>query len=231
MKTKPPKFSSLTFDYFKRAKKNQNSKEWFLKNKAHYETHVREPFQAVILELQKQLQRDLPRIVIDPRSVTRPVRPANRASSGLVKTTCYLSLWEKKTSLFEWNPGVHFQIGAEEDDNLIALGLYMVSSRQMSLMRQAIFEDFDTFNDLLMDKKFKKTWGSLEGEKFVRYPKGFPVDQAYSGLLMHKQFFVSKRISKKELYSPGFSKQLAKDLKLAMPFFNYIRQTVGTYQR
>lgn len=228
---KNPKFSVKTFEYFQKAKTNKNKKEWFLKNKDLYEAHVREPFQAVILEMQKHLQKDLPRILIDPRGVTRPTRPANRASEGIVKTFCHITLWEKKTSLFEWNPGIHFQIGVEDDDNLIGVGLYMVSSRQMSLMRQAIAEDFETINELISDKKFKKIWGDLIGEKFVRYPKGFPINQPYSDLLMHKQFFVSKHFSRKDLYKPDFAKQLVKDLKVAMPFFNYIRQVVGTYTR
>lgn len=225
-------FSPKTFEYFKKAKANRSKKEWFIKNKELYETAVRQPFSELILEIQKNFQKDLPRISIDPRGITRPVRPANRAvEGGVIKTESYITLWEKKTSLFEWNPGIHIQFGISDEDNLIGVGLYMVSSRQMSLMRQAIAEDYETIHGILSDRKFKSAWGGLIGEKFVRYPKGFPVDQEYSDLLMHKQFFVSKHFTRKELYNKNFTKKLIKDLKVALPFFQYIRETVGTYKK
>ena len=143
-------FSNKTFQYFDQAKKNKNNLKWFEKNRILYQESVRKPFAHLVELMQKELQRDLPRIEISPRSITRPLRPKNRAErgGGLVKDFSHLSLAEKRSSLFEWNPGIYIQLGADQDHSLVGLGLYMVSSRQLSLLRNAVTEDFEEIDAL-----------------------------------------------------------------------------------
>jgi uncharacterized protein (TIGR02453 family) len=224
-------FSVKTFKYLKLAQKNTNNKDWFVKNKANYEENVKKPFEALVLTLQKELQQDLPRIPISIKSISRPLRPSNRADKGLVKSFISINLAEKKTSIFEWNPGIYINIDHKEEDHVLGLGLYLVSSRQMSLVRTKISEDFETINKILSEKKFKKAWKGIQGEKMKKPPKGFPIEQDYSDLLMHKQFYVAHKLKNSDIVKKDFAKKVAKDLKAAMPFLNWIRNTVGTYKK
>lgn len=228
---KTPRFSDKTFKYFKLAKKNKNNKEWFLKNKTNYEENVKKPFEQLVLSMQKELQKDLPRIQISTKSISRPLRPSNRAENGVVKNFIAINLAEKKTSMFEWNPGIYIHICDNEDENFLGLGLYMVSSRQMSLMRTKIAEDFETINTILSDKKFKKAWKGILGEKMKKPPKGFPINQEYSDLLMHKQFYIGQKIKNSDIVKKDFIKKAVQDLKIAMPYLNWVRNTVGTYKK
>lgn len=225
------KFSPATFKYFTSAKKNTKSKEWFLKNKEHYQKDVHEPFENLILEIKKKLQHELPDLRIDSKLITRPTRPANKAQEGFVKNFSYATIADKRTSLFEWNPGIHIQFGGEKNDNFIGCGLYMVSGRQISLLRNAIAEDFETINSILNQKKFKSTWGKIQGDMYVRPPKGFPTDAEYSSLLMHKQFYVQREYKKSEITSSKFASIVVQDLKSVLPFIKWIRSAVGTYSR
>jgi uncharacterized protein (TIGR02453 family) len=224
-------FSKSTYKYFAAAKKNTKNKDWFLKNKSQYEETVKEPFEELISEIQKKMQKELPDLRIDKKLVTRPTRPAHKAESGFVKNFTYATITEKRTSLFEWNPGIHIQFGTELDDNFIGCGLYMVSGRQISLLRNAIVEDFDSINSLLKSKKFKSVWGELRGDMYVRPPKGFSSDAEYSKLLMHKQFYVHRDYKISEITSQKFAALVVSDLKLILPFFRWIRSSVGTYTR
>lgn len=224
-------FNKKTFQYLKLAHKNQNKKEWFERNKALYDENVRQPFEHLVHVLQKEIQKDLPGILVHTRSISRPLRPSNRAQNGIVKNFISLHLAEKKTSLFEWNPGVYLHIGHKPEEHFLGLGLYMVSSRQMSLMRNRIAEDYSTIDEILSDKKFKKIWKGLAGDKMKKPPKGFPVGQEYSELLMHKQFYVVRPLKDADIMKKNFAQTLAKELKVAMPFFKLVRATVGTYKR
>lgn len=229
---KPNKyFNKKTIQYLKLAHKNQNKKEWFEKNKASYEENVKQPMEHLVHVLQKTIQTDLPGITVHTRSISRPLRPANRAQNGLVKNFISLHLSEKKTSLFEWNPGVYIHIGHKPEEHFLGLGLYMVSSRQMSLVRTRIAEDFSTFDEILSDKKFKKIWKGIAGDKMKKPPKGFPINQEYSDLLMHKQFYVVRPLTDADIMKKNFAETVAKELKVAMPFMKLIRATVGTYKR
>jgi uncharacterized protein (TIGR02453 family) len=224
------KFTTKTFEYFKLAEKNKHKKDWFEKNKSIYIENVREPFSSLILEINKSLSKDLLRIEVNPKSITRPTWSSAQAhDKGFVKNTSYVTLWEKRTSLFEWNPGVHIQLGLTKEDCILACGLYMVSSRQMSLMRHHTFKDFEEFDAIVSNKKFKSTWGALLGDKFKRFPKGYDPDDERTKYIWHKQFYVGQTLTRSEIVSKNFYSRVIKDLKLAMPFLDWIRKTVGTY--
>lgn len=226
------KFTKNTFKYFELAKKNKNKREWFEKNRAFYDDNVKQPMSELILEIGKKYHRELPRIDITSSKVTRPVRAKNKVDeNGIIKQNSYFSLSEKQTSMFEWNPGIYFQIGTEKDDNFFGLGLYMTSSRQTSLLRNALVEDFDRIDEILTDSKLKKSWGGLKGETYKRFPKGYNPESQAAKYLQYKQFYLGKSYSKKDILDPKFGSKLVKDLGAAIDFFVWIRKTVGTYRR
>ncbi len=226
-------FTRKTFEYFEKAKKNKNNKKWFLKNKPLYEEYVRKPISELVIKIGNEFQTELPRIDINPRSITRPLRPKNKVGrdGALIKTQSHVGLAEKRTSLFEWNPGIYFQAGADKDDNFFGLGLYMVSSRQMSLLRHALVDNFEEIDEILSNRKLKKAWGSILGDKFKRFPKGFQEQDPRSGYLWHKQFYLGQSFSRTEMQSKKFLSHLVNDLGTAMPFFQWVRKSVGTYKR
>lgn len=229
-------FTRKTFQYFDQAKKHKNSLVWFEKNQKFYEENVRAPFTELVLDLQKNFKDDLPRIDINPRSITRPLRPKNKVGDakewggGLIKTAAHVTIAEKRTSLFEWNPGIYFQIGEGKDDNFLGLGLYMVSGRQLSLLRDALFEKYEEIDGILRNPQLKKIWGGVLGDKYKRFPKGFDPENPRSRYLWHKQFYMGLDLSRGEVTSKNFNKVVVRDLKAAIPFFKWVRGHVGTYQ-
>jgi uncharacterized protein (TIGR02453 family) len=225
-------FSEKTFQYFERAHRNRFKKDWFEKNRILYEEHVREPFARIVEKISDELSPDLPRIIIDPKKITRPLRPSNRAEeNGFIKNHSHCTIWEKKSSLFEWNPAIHIQFGKKEDDNLYGIGLYMVSSRQMSLMRARLSENYEEFDAIIEDPLFKRSWGGLAGDTYKRFPRGYDAEDERCKYLWHKQFYVGRELSRKQVQSKGLASKIIKDLKVAMPFFKWIRKTVGTYRK
>jgi uncharacterized protein (TIGR02453 family) len=226
------RWNSRTFQYFDNAEKKKQNKEWFLKNQSLYLAHVRQPFETLIAALAKKLGPYLaPEIVFTPTRITRPLRVGDRAKArGAVKNHSHATFWEKPTSRFEWNPGIHIQIGAREDDNFVGLGLYEPSSRQMKLLRHHLVEDFDTIHGLLTKKKIQDRWGGIQGPRFVRFPKDYRGHES-NPYLWNKQFFLGQNFSRKEVCSRGFVDQVCEDLALALPFFSWVRGAVGKYRR
>lgn len=231
MKQQQKKFTKNTFKYFEQAKKNKNSETWFEKNKEFYSSSVKEPMAFLIEQIKSEFGSELKNISCEPSRITKPTARKGRAEDGINKKQSHFTLWEKQTSLFEWNPAIHFQVGLEKDENLLGIGLYMVSSRQLSLLRANIADDYSSIQDILENKKLKKNWGSLQGEKYKRFPKGYSEDSIYADYLWHKQFFLSQHFTRTQVMSPDFSKHILKSLATSMDFFTWVRKTVGTYKK
>lgn len=227
----PAQFTNKTFQYFDLASKNKNNEKWFLKNKSLYENEVKEPFSILIQQLDLRFGDKLSGIDINPKKISRPLSPKNKQEAGqeVVKSQAHVSLSEKKSSLFEWNPGLYIQVGKNE--NYLGSGLYMVSSRQIKLMRRAIVTNFDQFHALLQDKKLKKRWGSLIGDKYVRFPKDFDETHPSAQYIYHKQFFLGQEPTRKEVTDKKFFQRVGDDMELSLPFLQWIRKTVGTYEK
>lgn len=226
------KFTVKTFDYFNQAEKNKDNSDWFNKNKSQYELHVKNPFTILITDLKKEFQKDFPHIPITPKNISRPMRPLNRAEreGGLIKNFSHISIAEKRSSLFEWNPGIHLQIGTKEVGSYLGLGLYMVSGRQLSLLRSGLIQDFDLVHSILKSKKIKSSWGEIKGEKYKRFPKGFDENDPASLYLWNKQFYLSQDFNQKDIMAKDFSKKVITDIKAALPLLLWIQETVGVYK-
>jgi len=225
-------FTRKTFQYFDLAKKNKNKKQWFEKNKDLYEAGVKEPYSILIREIEQRFSRELPRIIINTRKISRPLRPANKAETmGYVKAGSMFYLSEKATSMFEWNPGIYMHLGDEKKDNVIGMGLYGPSSRQIKRLRSALLQDYKTIDKILADKKFKKYWKNLSEEKYKRFPKDYSVDSPAAKYLWYKQFFVSRHFTRKEVMSKEFPDLVINSFGAGIPLLSWIRDSIGVYNK
>lgn len=224
-------FNKKTFEYFDLAAKNQMNEKWFLKNKDLYEENVKEPFGILLQQLDLRLGDKIPKIDLGSKKITRPMKATNKRTpgKGFIKTESYVTLWEKQSSMFEWNPGIHIQIGHEKDSNFLGTGLYMVSSRQLKLMRRNLDERYDEFHKIMTNKKFKKVFPELLGEKYARFPKEYDLDSPAAEYLWYKQFYVGHNFTRKEVTDKNFFTRVGDELELTLPFFKWVRETVGTY--
>ena len=231
-KRQPSLFTRKTFQYFDAAKKNKFKKGWFEKNRDFYEEAVKEPFTILINEIDERLGSRLPGVQISPRKISRPVRPEAKAKeNGWVKAGAMFFLQEKTTSQFEWNPGLYLHLGDERDDNVIGMGLYGPSSRQIRRLRTAFREEHETVDELLADKRFRKLWGKPAEEKYVRFPKEYSLDDPAAEYLWYNQFYVRRQFTRKEVTSPGFPDLVIRHFEAGAPFLNWLRAAVGVFDR
>jgi uncharacterized protein (TIGR02453 family) len=228
----PSLFTRKTFQYFDQAKKNKFKKGWFEKNKQQYAEAVKEPYSFLILEMARRFSEKLPGVVMNPRKIARPMRPAHKHEEhGYVKAGAMFFLSEKTTSQFEWNPGIYLHLGDEKADNMIGMGLYGPSSRQIKRLRKAFAKDYKTVDKILKNQKFKKYWGAPADEKYKRFPKDYSMDEAGAKYIWYKQFYVHRQFTRKEVMSKDFPELVMKSFEAAIPFYQWIRDAIGVYNR
>lgn len=225
------KFTKKTFEYFDLAYKNRKKEKWFDQNKALYEDHVLQPFSYMVNLMDLKFGEKLDKIEISAKKITRPKNPKNRAQNGLVKDFTKIDLCEKRTSLFEWNPGFYIHFGSKDRETYFAGGLYMVSGRQMKEYRSAIEKDYKKVEKLIEDKKFKKSWGQIEAERYKRFPKEYDSEAPYADFLWMKQFYFAQSPSRTQMIKKGFIESMVDDFENSLDVLNWIRSAVGVYQK
>lgn len=209
---------------------NIMSKDWFLENEKNYESHVKEPFEHLLGRLYTKFSKEIGSLTLRPQTICRPLRPSNKVEEkGLIKNFSSIRISEKRTSRFEWNPGIFIQFGARAEDNFIGMGMYMLSSRQLKKLRAGICSDYKKLNSIVTNKKLISSWGGIGGELYKRFPAGYEEDSKEAKYLKYKQFYIGRHLKRSEVKRKDFFDQTIEDFKVGMPLFQWIRKTVGTY--
>ena len=68
----------------------------------------------------------------------------------------------------------------------------MPDSAALRAIRQYIAANWEELLAITNDRKFKRLFGELQGERLVRPPSGFPADHPAIHVLRQKQFYVSQ---------------------------------------
>ena len=226
------RFSSKTFAYFDGAKKNQHDRGWFESNRELYTDAVEVPFEHLVHLLHLRLAPSLPGISFSARKITKPVARAGKDASGpahRLKTTASFS--EKTTSMFESNPGFYVSLGADAEDNVIGCGLYMPSARQFRELRPRLALDPPELREILDEQALKAHWAGLSSEHFTRFPRGFDDAAPGAHYLRHRNWLLSKTLTRKAVAGPSFIEDTVEAFAAALPFLAWTRTAVGVYRK
>ncbi len=213
------------FDFLKKLKKN-NNRDWFLKNKNHYEENLRTPLKDVIAELGKIFINNKQGIQFNPAKaifrINRDVRFSNNKEP--YKTNIGASFISYRHNKKDEFPGLYLHI--EPGNCFIGGGLYMPSSEQLRKIRESIKRDPNKFIKLTSAPSVKKYFGELAGEKLKRAPKGIAIDHPHIELLRLKQFIYIKRFKDADFQSGNLAKKIQKEFEAMLPLVEWLNSAL-----
>jgi uncharacterized protein (TIGR02453 family) len=122
--------------------------------------------------------------------------------------------------------GYYYQV--EPGGSLAAGGFFSPDPGDLLRIRQDIDLNYTEWKKILSGKTISKTFGALKGEKVVTIPKGFSKDNPAIGLLKHKQFYLERRFTDKEVLSPGFLEELNQTFRNLRPYFDHMSEVLTT---
>ncbi len=201
------------FDFLKDIA-NHNDRDWFAENKPRYQAsyeQVKSFFAAMEEQMAKHdsiAKTKVYRIYRDVR-FSKDKTPYKRSFSGG---------FSRDTDRLRGGYYVHIEPG----NSMLAGGFWSPNADDLKLIRSHIAADDAALRKVLKAKKFKDTWGTLQGEQLKTAPKGYPKDHPAIDLLRYKQFIVSKHLSDKEVLHKDFAKHASDYFKALRPYFNYM---------
>ncbi len=216
-----------TLSFLKELKKN-NTKEWFDTNRKKYEA-AKADFAALTNAVIKDLGKKDPFIAsLQAKDCTfrinRDVRFSKNKDPYKTNMGMYLSRGGKK-SLFS---GYYFHL-EPGGNSFMGGGLYMPEPDVIKKVRQEIDYNWDEFNNIISQKKFKATYGDLqreEGMVLSREPKGYEKDNPAIEYIKLKSWVATTPITDQLLTSENLVKEITVAFTTLQPMIEFLNKAV-----
>ncbi len=221
-------FTPKLFEFLRDLEAN-NDRAWFKANQDRYEEHVKEPALRFINDFAVRLRKISPHFVADSRPVGGSLFRIHRDTR-----------FSKDKTPYKTNTGVHFRHERAKDahapgyylhldpaGSFGGVGIWHPETKVQYQIRDAMADDPARWKRATRGKKFADVFGSVDGERLKRPPKGFDPDHPLIDDLKLKSFVASTRFSQKQITAPGFIDDFAANCRTGTPFVEFLCQAVG----
>ena len=216
--------SKSSIDFLKDLSKN-NNRDWFAEHKAStYQRsldNIIEFADALLGELVKHDNIETP---TGKKSLYRIYKDTRFSKDKTPYKTHWGGYFRRATN--QLRGGYYFHI--EPGNCFIGGGFWNPNPEDLKRIRTEIAADGSELRKIIGAKRFKETFGELEGQKVKTAPKGFAKDHENIDLLRYKQYLVVKKFTDKEMLSKDFYLKANDVFKAMRPFFDYMSEVLTT---
>jgi uncharacterized protein (TIGR02453 family) len=225
--------SAEAIRFLRRLKRN-NRKDWFERNRALYETAVRDPMRALVEEIDVRLARIAPELVGDPRRsvfrIHRDVRFSRDKSPYKTNAACQFYHVDAGRGAGRdadgAAAGLYFQLA--DGECFSAGGLWMPARPALDRVREAIDADPEALDRLVRTPAFRRRFRQLTPEAVLsRMPRGYAESHPAAGWLRYQSFTASRDLSEREVLSRRLPDILARDFAALVPLVRWLNQAIG----
>jgi uncharacterized protein (TIGR02453 family) len=202
--------------------KKNNDREWFSKNRPSYEM-AKENFELFIQAIIDELIKAEPILKgLEAKScifrINRDTRFSNDKSPYKTNFGAFIVKGGRKNG--DRYPGYYIHI--EPGECMIAGGSYMPPTQWLASIREKISDDPASFKKIIGSAGFVKFFGSVEGEKLKKAPKGFSPDSPDIDLIKFKSYLAVHNISDTKIVSEDFLSYALEVINAMRPFNEYL---------
>lgn len=208
--------------------KNNNSKEWFVQNKAMYEDYKED-----ILHFTEQLLLELAKIdisiananLVSKKCLTRVNRDL-RFSKDKTPYKKYVLIVFNKNARHGNTAGYFVHI--EPGNCMVGGGIWQTTPEYLKKIRQEISYSFDEINGIISNEHFKETFpNGIQGiSKLKKFNDSSETREEVVELLKMKGFCTKEMISEKVLTSNDALKTIINYFETTAPLINYLNRAI-----
>ena len=230
-------FSTDAIGFLRRLRRN-NRKDWFERNRAVYETAVRDPMRALVEEMDVRLARIAPELMGDPRRsvfrIHRDVRFSRDKSPYKTNAACQFYHMDAGRGAGRdadgAAAGLYFQLA--DGECFAAGGLWMPARPVLNRVREAIDADPEALDELARAPAFRRRFRELTPEAVLtRMPRGYADSHPAAGWLRYQSFTASRDMPEREVLSPRLPDILVRDFAALVPLVRWLNQAIGHSSR
>lgn len=205
--------------------KENNNKPWFDSNKNLYEEAKKdfEQFVGLLLVEMANFEPEIAHLKAKECifRIFRDVRFAKDKSPYKPNFGAFFSKGGKKF------PGAGFYLHIEPNGkSFVGGGLWMPEANLLKAVRQEIDYNFKEWEDFTSEKNFKKTFGTVQGEKLKTNPKGYDAENPAIEVLKLKSFTVTKPIDDEILLNKKMIATCMQTFQTMKPLVDFLNRAI-----
>ncbi len=217
-----PRFEPAALSFL-RALKRHNDRGWFKARKDRYETLLRAPMIAVIEQLARDFRRFAPDLVAHPKtSLYRIYRDTRFSENRAPLKTHVAAVFPCRGLAKHQGAGLYLEVAAGWV--WVGGGMYAPESFQLQAVREHLANNVRRFRRIVESSAFRRTFGTLGGERLQRVPRGFPRDHEAAEYLKHRQFLAGREFPAAFATSPGFYAGILSVFRQAAPLAHFLNE-------
>ena len=215
---------NTTITFLKHLSAN-NNKPWFDAHRDEY-TAAKEDFELLITE------------IISGLAETEPIFKEQKAKDCIFRIFRDVRFSKDKTP-YKANFGAFFSKGGRKSPgagyylhlepggkSFTGGGLWMPEAPLLKAVRQEVDYNFEEFSNITDDKKFKKIFGSVAGERLKTLPAGYKEDNPAIEYLKLKSFTVMHHQDDDDMTSKTFVKKTLEVFGTMKPFIDFLNRAI-----
>ncbi len=205
---------------------SNNNREWFDANRDRYTT-AKEDFEVVVTDIIKGLAKTDPDFS-ELKAKDCIFRIFRDVRFGKDKTPYKPNFGAAFSKSGRKGSGAGFYLHIEPGGKcFIGGGLWQPEPDALKKIRQEIDYNFEDFKKIIDDKKFKKLFPEIEGEKLKKLPAGYTEDNPAIAYLKYKSFVVGhKGLSDTDLTAKNMVKDVVSVFDTMKPFINFLNRGI-----
>jgi len=198
-----------------------NTREWMESNKSQYLSSKKQ-FEDIISSLIDNIAAFDPHITgADPKKCIFRLHRDIRFSKDKRPYKDNMGGFVNKDGRKGMDGGYYIHI--QPGQSMLAGGIYMPPPDILKKIRQEIDYNPEGLINFMNSKDYKDYFGSFEGERLKKAPKGYDPDHPNIELLKLKYYIIVHRINDAELIKPEFQEYASQVFKTMLPLNNYLR--------
>ncbi|HEY2702278.1 MAG TPA: DUF2461 domain-containing protein [Candidatus Dormibacteraeota bacterium] len=227
MSVGPAHFTPALFEFLHELREN-NERDWFQRNRARYDSDVRDPALRFVAAAGPALHRISEHIVADPRPVGGSLFRINRdvrfsADKSPYKTAVGMSFGHDRG---RQGPAPGFYLHLEPGESFAGGGVHMADGPTLRLVRDAIVGRTDEWAAIVDDPAFALGFVNM-GDALRRAPQGYDPAHPRVDDLRRKSYGWHARFSEAEVCDPAFMDHFVGACRTASPFSRFLAEALG----
>ncbi|MDF9795795.1 uncharacterized protein (TIGR02453 family) [Catalinimonas alkaloidigena] len=203
-----------------------NNKDWMDAHRSWYE-EAKEEFKVLVTQLLSELSViDEGLVGLAPKHcifrINRDIRFSKDKAPYKNNFGAYMSEGGKKSP----NAGYYLHI-QPHGESFIGGGMYHPSSEVISKVRQEIDYNASELKKIVSKADFQEYYGTIQGDKLKKAPKGYETDHPNIELLKLKDYVVIHKLSDDEIKSENFKDDAIRMFKTIEPFIRYLNVAIS----